>query len=119
MRQDQVHQIGHVASRVGLSLRTVRYYGEVRLAEPSGRTEGGFRLYTEEDIARLQLIKQLKPLEFSLEELRELLAARDDLGRGDLQQASHRALSERLAGTSTSPVSAVRSCASSSMRRRR
>ncbi|HWB72605.1 MAG TPA: MerR family transcriptional regulator [Egibacteraceae bacterium] len=98
MPQHQMHQIGHVASRVGLSLRTVRYYGEVGLAEPSGRTEGGFRLYTDEDIARLELIKQLKPLEFTLEELRDLLAVRDDLGRDDLEQASRRALSDRLAG---------------------
>ncbi|MDP8969256.1 MAG: MerR family transcriptional regulator [Actinomycetota bacterium] len=98
MRHEQMHQIGHVASRVGLSLRTVRYYGEVGLAEPSGRTEGGFRLYTDEDIARLELIKQLKPLEFTLEELRDLLAVRDDLDRADLEQASRRALSDRLAG---------------------
>lgn len=98
MRQDQMHQIGHVASRVGLSLRTVRYYGEVGLAQPSGRTEGGFRLYTDEDIARLELIKQLKPLEFSLEELRDLLAVRDGLRRDDLEQAPRRALSDRLAG---------------------
>lgn len=79
MPQDGIHQIGYVADRVGLSLRTVRYYEEIGLVEPSGRTDGGFRLYTDEDIARLELIKQLKPLEFSLDELRDLLELRDRL----------------------------------------
>ncbi|MDP9021544.1 MAG: MerR family DNA-binding transcriptional regulator, partial [Actinomycetota bacterium] len=56
MVQDATHQIGEVADRVGLSLRTVRYYEEVGLIEPSDRTAGGFRLYTDDDISRLELI---------------------------------------------------------------
>ena len=79
MRDDGMYQIGGVASRVGLSLRTVRYYEEVGLVVPSGRTEGGFRLYTDDDIQRLALVKQLKPLDFSLDELRSLLEVRDRL----------------------------------------
>ncbi len=55
-------QIGEVAERTGLSLRTIRYYGEVGLVVPSARSKGGFRLYTESDVARLLLIKQMKPL---------------------------------------------------------
>jgi DNA-binding transcriptional MerR regulator len=78
-----MHQIGGVASRVGLSLRTVRYYEEVGLVVPSGRTEGGFRLYTDDDIQRLALVKQLKPLDFSLDELRSLLEVRDRLADED------------------------------------
>jgi DNA-binding transcriptional MerR regulator len=70
-------QIGEVAERTGLSLRTIRYYGEVGLAEPSARSQGGFRLYTEDDVARLLLIGQMKPLGLSLEQMRELLAALD------------------------------------------
>ena len=83
MRDDGMHQIGGVASRVGLSLRTVRYYEEVGLVVPSGRTEGGFRLYTDDDIQRLALVKQLKPLDFSLDELRSLLEVRDRLADED------------------------------------
>ncbi|MEX2659024.1 MAG: MerR family transcriptional regulator, partial [Acidimicrobiales bacterium] len=75
-----MHQIGEVAEATGLSLRTIRHYEEVDLVPPSGRTSGGFRLYTEDDIERLQLIKHIKPLEFSLDELRQLLNARDRLG---------------------------------------
>ena len=71
--------IGEVAERVGLSLRTVRYYEEQGLFRPAGRTEGGFRLYTEREVDRLRLIKQMKPLGFSVQEMRDLLAAHDAL----------------------------------------
>jgi DNA-binding transcriptional MerR regulator len=72
-------QIGEVAERAGLSLRTVRYYEEQGLVTPAKRSEGGFRLYTEEQVERLLLVKQMKPLDFTVEQMRELLAARDAL----------------------------------------
>ena len=65
--------IGELADRTELSLRTIRHYDEVGLLKPSGRTEGGFRLYTESDFSRLILIRRMKPLGFSLEEMGELL----------------------------------------------
>ncbi|WP_216217210.1 MerR family transcriptional regulator [Amycolatopsis aidingensis] len=67
-------QIGEVAERTGLSLRTIRYYEEVGLVTPSARSQGGFRLYTEPDVARLLLARRMKPLGFQLDEMRELLA---------------------------------------------
>lgn len=70
-------QIGEVAERTGLSLRTIRYYEEVGLVVPSARSQGGFRLYTEPDIERLDLVKRMKPLGFQLEEMRDLLAVLD------------------------------------------
>lgn len=76
---DEHHQIGEVADRVGLSLRTIRYYEEIGLVEPSGRTDGGFRLYTESDIERLHLVKALKPVGMSLETMSELLECADVL----------------------------------------
>lgn len=79
---EDMHQIGEVAEAVGLSLRTIRHYEEVGLVPPSGRSAGGFRLYTEEDIERLRLVKHMKPLDFSLEEMRELLELRDRLAAG-------------------------------------
>ena len=86
-------QIGEVAERVGLSLRTVRYYEEMGLIEPESRTEGGFRLYTDVHVDRLALIKQMKPLGFTVQEMRELLDARDAVRDRDDGQAR-----ERLAG---------------------
>jgi len=65
--------IGELAERTGLSLRTIRHYDDVGLLPATARTEGGFRVYSETDAARLMLIKQMKPLGFSLEEMAEIL----------------------------------------------
>lgn len=76
-------QIGEVADRTGLSLRTIRYYEEVGLITPTDRTTGGFRLYSEDDIARLRLIMRMKPLDFSLEEMRDVLGILDGFAQTD------------------------------------
>ena len=70
-------QIGEVAERIGLSLRTIRHYEEVGLAVPSARSGGGFRLYAESDVERLRVIMQMKPLGFSLDQMRGLLELLD------------------------------------------
>lgn len=88
-------QIGEVAERTGLSLRTIRYYGEVGLVTPSSRTEGGFRLYTEDDVARLELVKAMKPLGYSLEEMGEVLDVVTELELGPTP-ARRQELAERL-----------------------
>ena len=49
-------QIGQVAERTGLSLRTIRFYEENGLVVPTARSEGGFRLYSDDDVARLEVI---------------------------------------------------------------
>lgn len=92
-----MHQIGEVAEAVGLSLRTIRHYEEVGLVPPSGRSAGGFRLYTDEDIDRLRLVKHMKPLDFSLEEMRDLLQARDRLAAGIEDPEERARVYERLA----------------------
>lgn len=75
--------IGAVAERTRLSLRTLRHYDEIGLVPPSGRSDGGFRLYTEPDVDRLMLIRRMKPLGFTLEEMRDLLALTDALAAGN------------------------------------
>ncbi|HLT84927.1 MAG TPA: MerR family transcriptional regulator [Phototrophicaceae bacterium] len=85
--------IGAVASRTGLSLRTLRHYDEVGLVRPSGRTDGGFRLYTEQDVERLLVVRRMKPLGFTLEEMADLLEISDRLAGGDVDSR----LRERLA----------------------
>ena len=69
--------IGELAEKTGLSLRTIRHYDEVGLLKASARTEGGFRLYTQEDFSRLMLIRRMKPLGFTLDEMTSLLAVID------------------------------------------
>lgn len=91
-----IHQIGDVAERVGLSLRTVRYYEESGLILPVGRTVGGFRLYDDDAVERLLLIKKMKPLGFTLEEMRALLVLRDELSEPDILPRRRGELQERL-----------------------
>ena len=66
--------IGELADRTGLSLRTIRHYDDVGLLPATARTDGGFRVFSEDDFERLMVIKQMKPLGFSLEEMAEILA---------------------------------------------
>ncbi|MFC8922478.1 MerR family transcriptional regulator [Cellulosimicrobium sp. NPDC057127] len=81
--QPTIH-IGAVAERTGLSLRTLRHYDDVGLVRPSGRSDGGFRLYTEDDVERLLLVRRMKPLGFTLEEMTDLLDVADRIAeRGD------------------------------------
>lgn len=70
-------RIGEVSDRVGLSLRTIRHWGEIGLVVPSDRSPGGFRFYTEEDVTRIELVKALRPLDLSLDQIRELLETMD------------------------------------------
>ncbi|MEV5826816.1 MerR family transcriptional regulator [Spirillospora sp. NPDC052242] len=90
-------QIGEVADRTGLSLRTIRHYEDVGLALPTARSQGGFRLYTDDDVARLLVIKRMKPLDFTLEEMRDLLTILDDLQSADTDEATRTDLAKRLA----------------------
>ncbi len=89
-------QIGEVAERTRLSLRTIRYYEEAGLVIPATRSAGGFRLYTNDDVDRLLLLRQAKPLGFSLEDLRELLAVLDGLDRAAESSPDRDALLDRL-----------------------
>jgi MerR family copper efflux transcriptional regulator len=79
---DTMH-IGELADRAGMSLRTIRHYDEVGLLVPSGRTTGGFRVYTAQDLERLLVIRRMKPLGFTLDEMAELLRVVDALATKD------------------------------------
>jgi DNA-binding transcriptional MerR regulator len=90
-------RIGEVAERVGLSIGTIRHYDEVGLVVPSARSQGGFRLYTDTDVDRLILIRRMKPLGFTLEQMADLLAVYDELsGRGTTPTATRTELLARL-----------------------
>ncbi|MFC8589084.1 MerR family transcriptional regulator [Streptomyces sp. NPDC057217] len=94
---DKHMQIGEVAARTELSLRTIRHYEETGLVIPSARSQGGFRLYTETDAARLMVIRRMKPLGFTLDQMRDLLDATDRLDGDDaLDTCEREALLERV-----------------------
>jgi len=65
-------QIGEIAKAVDMSQRTIRYYEEIGLMNSVRRIEGGKRVYTDDDVRRLKLIKRLKVLGLSLTEMHEL-----------------------------------------------
>ena len=66
------YKIGQLANLVGFSPRTIRYYEEIGLLNSIKRTEGGKRVYTDQDCQRLQFIKKLKHLGLTLAEMQEL-----------------------------------------------
>lgn len=69
----QYYRTGQFARRASVTLRTLRYYDRVGLLCPRRHTEAGYRLYTDEDLLRLQQILALKFLGFSLQEIQACL----------------------------------------------
>ena len=77
--EQSLYTIEQVATRTNMTKRTLRYYEEVGLFSPSGRTEGNYRRYNEEDVQRLERIKELRDLlGFSLTDIRELMQAEEE-----------------------------------------
>ncbi len=79
MNTEKTMRIGEVTERTSLSFRTLRHWDDVGLVQPSGRTDGGFRLYTEKDVERILIIRRMKPLGYTLDQMRELLDVVDAL----------------------------------------
>lgn len=65
--------VGETARLTGVSVRTLHYYDEIGLLRPSGASEGGYRLYDETCLARLQQILFFRELAFPLDEIRRIL----------------------------------------------
>ena len=65
--------VGQVAERFGVTVRTLHHYDEIGLLSPSERSRAGYRLYTEEDLTRLQHVVVYRRLGFALEDVAMLL----------------------------------------------
>src|SRR5262249_35673627 len=80
--------IGQVARQAGVGVETVRFYEREGLLEQPARRESGYRQYEDGVVARLRFIRRAKELGFTLKEIRELLALRDDpdASRADVRQ---------------------------------
>jgi DNA-binding transcriptional MerR regulator len=70
---DNLYSIGQVAKLSNLPVQTVRYYSDIGVLPPSQVTEAGYRMYDRADVARLELIRTLRSLEFDLETIGKLL----------------------------------------------
>jgi DNA-binding transcriptional MerR regulator len=74
------HRIGQVADSIGVSTRTLRYYEELGLVQPSGHSAGGSRRYSASDVERVLRVRELQAIVgFNLDEIREILQAEDRL----------------------------------------
>jgi DNA-binding transcriptional MerR regulator len=88
-------RIGDLAARSGFSRDTIRYYERVGLLGAPPRSDGGYRVYGEQTIRRLNVIRNARRFGFSLSEIRQFMKVRDSGGAPCAQV--HRAAERRLA----------------------
>lgn len=70
-------QIGELADRVGINPKTIRYYEDIGVLTPPNRTPSGYRNYSTKDAERLAFIRRAQQLGLHLDEIREILALRE------------------------------------------
>lgn len=73
-----MYRIGELAKLANVTPDTIRYYEKQQMIDHEVRTEGGFRLYTDNDLQRLRFIRYARQLGFTLDSIRELLSIRID-----------------------------------------
>jgi DNA-binding transcriptional MerR regulator len=93
MSETNLLKVGEVGERTGLSRKALRHYETLGLVEPAVRTESGYRLYDEEALRRIELVRRAKTLGLSLSEAKEFLHVADGCC-GD----NHPALAELVEG---------------------
>ncbi|MBC6936638.1 MAG: heavy metal-responsive transcriptional regulator [Chloroflexi bacterium] len=70
-------QIKELSDRTGVSRKTIRYYEQIGLLSPAKRAENRYRVYDTTDVERLRFIKSARALDFTLQEIAQILATRD------------------------------------------
>jgi DNA-binding transcriptional MerR regulator len=90
------YRVGELATLAGVSVRTLHHYDRIGLVHPSAYSEGGHRLYSEQDLLRLQQVLTLRYLGFSLEQIEELLD-RPDFHLVGSMQIQRNVLRDRIA----------------------
>lgn len=110
--------IGEVSGRSGFSVKSLRFYERRELLAPTGRSPGGYRLYTEADLHRLEFIREAKALGLALDQIRELVMATQERSCRMTRPLLLRVLDERIAQTS-SQMEALRRLRKRLRRRRR
>ena len=82
-----MYRIGELAKLANVTPDTIRYYEKQQMIDPEVRTEGGFRLYTDNDLQRLRFIRYARQLGFTLDSIRELLSIRIDPAHHTCQES--------------------------------
>ena len=96
---DRLLKIGELARQTGLSIKTIRYYEQRGLLEQPPRTQGGYRLYGPEEVARLKFVQRAKLLGLTLEEIRELVGLAVRCNEGELVPRLEEVLAAKLQET--------------------
>ncbi len=69
--------IGEISQQTGVSSQTIRYYERIALLPQPYRAENGYRVYDNTDVERLQFVTRARQLDFSLDDIAEILAFRE------------------------------------------
>ncbi len=77
IQEGQVMLIGEVARRSGVSAKTLRYYEDIGVLDPAGRSTSGYRHYDDDVLERLAFIRSSQALGLTLGEIRSVVAMRD------------------------------------------
>jgi DNA-binding transcriptional MerR regulator len=96
---DRQLKIGDLARITGLSIKTIRYYESRGLLEKPPRSQGGYRLYGPEEVARLRFVQRAKLLGLTLEEIRELVELAVRCNEGELVPRLEEVLGAKLKET--------------------
>ncbi|GGQ02365.1 helix-turn-helix domain-containing protein [Streptosporangium pseudovulgare] len=91
---EELFTIGQLARRTGLPVRTIRFWSDIGVVPPTGRSAGGYRLYGVEAVARLDLVRTLRELGLDLETVRSVLARQG--GVADIARAHAEALDAEI-----------------------
>ena len=75
---DTALKIGEVARLVGMPAKTLRYYEEIGLISPAGRTDSGYRLYGWREMEQIEFVRRAKMMGLSLEEIKSLVESAED-----------------------------------------
>jgi DNA-binding transcriptional MerR regulator len=90
------YTIGEVAGRSEFSASALRYYEGIGLVEPSTRTDGGYRIYDDNTLARLAFIARAKQLGCSLDEITDLVAIWGGERCGPVQRRFHELVTDKI-----------------------
>lgn len=80
------YRIGELARKAGVTVRTVRYYESLGLLKTQSRSDGGQRYYSDADLVYISRIIELKNLDFSLEEIGEIIRLGNEDSTGELRR---------------------------------
>ena len=88
--------IGQLAKLTSVPPKTIRYYEELGVLPPPERSESRYRLYSDIDVRRVELVRRARALDMGLAEVRELVEWASTGSCNDFQERFHEVLRRKL-----------------------